>query len=257
MSGCIRSADHFRLLLNMSWRRKETEKVDRVIAPSFYIKSEAARNGIEENKVELIPHFTEKNITGEWNEGEGSNILFIGRADPLKGLGVLLEALILIRNDSWTAHIICSGEGAEDYRNLVRSLGLEGRILFHGGVDYADLDDYYKKASLVVFPSVSVESFGLVGIEAMSFGKPVVAFDVGGPREWLLHGETGYLVERGNAKELARAINVILKDPPLANQMGRKAMNRVNHLFRKEGHVEKVFKVYESVIKERTGIKGT
>jgi len=241
----------------MSWRRKETEKVDRIIAPSLYIKSEAARNGIDGNKVERIPHFTGKNIGGEWNEGEGKNILFIGRADPLKGLGVLLEALSLIRSDSWTAHIICSGEGTEDYRNLSRSLGLEGRVLFYGGLDYAELDDYYKKASLVVFPSISVESFGLVGIEAMSFGKPVVAFDVGGPKEWLQHGKTGYLAERGNRQALAGAITSILKDPALANQMGRRAMDRANRLFRKERHIESVIQVYERTIKDRNMMKGS
>ena len=248
--GCLPEID-LRLALNMLWRKWVTAKADRVVVPSLYIKEEAVRNGITPEKVAVIPHFTEKNLRNEYVEPEGNSILFVGRTDPLKGIRELIAALSLIKENIWKAYILGIGDGLNEYEKMAQDMGIKERIMFLNNLDYADLDKYYQKASAVVFPSMSPESFGLVGIEAMSFGRPVVAFDVGGPREWLVDGKTGFLVKRGDVKGLSLRINQLLEDASLAKKMGIEGQRRVNEHYRKEIHLKRLLTIYEEALNRR------
>ncbi len=83
------------------------------------------------------------------------------------------------------------------------------------------------------------------------FGRPVVAFDVGGPREWLVDGKTGFLVKRGDVKEFSLRIEQLLEDAPLAKRMGLEGQRRVNERYRKEIHLKRLLSIYEEVIQIR------
>lgn len=249
-SGCLPEIDQ-RLALNMLWRKWVTAKADRVVVPSLYIKEEAVRNGITAEKVAVIPHFTEKNLQNEYVEPEDNSILFVGRTDPLKGIRELIAALSLIKEKIWKAYILGIGDGLNEREKMAEDKGIKERIIFLNNLDYASLDEYYQKASVVVFPSMSPESFGLVGIEAMSFERPVVAFDVGGPREWLVDGKTGFLVKRGDVKELSLRIDQLLEDASLAKRMGLEGQIRVNERYRKEMHLKSLLTIYEEAIKRK------
>ncbi len=235
----------------MYWRALITRQVDKVIAPSEYIKKEALLNGVPEDKVEVIPHFTMKNIEGRRREPLEGAVLFIGRADALKGIGEFIKALSLLESE-WSAVIVASGEREKiaEYREMAGVLGIAERVEFVGGVDYASLDEYYQKASVVAFPSMSTESFGLVGIEAMSFGRPVVAFDSGGPAEWLKDGETGFLLRRGDVRALASSISRLLTDMALARTMGERAFQEVR-AFRSGPHIKRLITLYEAAVSGR------
>ena len=226
--------------------------MDRVIAPSQYIKDVAVMNGIPGDIIEVVPHFTGKNLKNEWVEPEENTILFVGRTDPLKGISEFIEALSFLNDQTWKAYIIGTGEGMSEYEKTAEEFGIKDRIYFLRGLDYSDLDRYYQKASIVVFPSMSPESFGLVGIEAMSFGRPVVAFDVGGPREWLVDGETGFLVKRGDIQGLSQRIVQLIDNDSLTKKMGLEGMKRINESYRKENHFKKLLTVYEEVIQRRS-----
>jgi len=249
-SGCLREIN-LPLALSMFWRILVTKKVDKVIVPSHYLKEESVRNGIPSEKIEIVPHFTDKNPKNEYIEPEGDTILFVGRTDLLKGIGELINALSLIKERLWKAYIIGTGDGLEKYIKMSQDLGIEEKIIFLKNLDYEDIDEYYQKALMVVFPSMCTESFGLVGIEAMSFGRPVVAFDVGGPREWLVDGETGFLVKRGDIKGLADRISQLLQDEQLARKMGQKGQERVEKYYRKEIHLKQLLTIYEEAVKKR------
>ncbi|MBE7445624.1 MAG: glycosyltransferase family 4 protein [Planctomycetia bacterium] len=249
-NGCLPEIN-LRLALNMLWRKWVTAKADRVVVPSLYIKEEAVRNGIASEKVAVIPHFTEKNLQNKYVEPEGSSILFMGRTDPLKGIHELIAALNLIKEKTWKAYILGIGDDLNEYEKMAQDMGIKARIMFLNNLDYADLDKYYQRASVVVFPSMSPESFGLVGIEAMSFGRPVVAFDVGGPREWLVDEKTGFLVKRGDVKGLSLRINQFLEDASLAKQMGLEGQRRVNRRYRKEIHLKRLLTIYEEALETR------
>jgi glycosyltransferase involved in cell wall biosynthesis len=249
-SGCLREIN-LPLALVMYWRVVVARKVYKVIVPSHYLKEESLRNGISSEKIEVVPHFTDKNPKDEYIEPETDTILFVGRTDLLKGIGELVKALSLIKKRSWKAYIIGTGDGLEEFMEMSQHLGIREKIAFLSNLDYEDIDEYYQKASIVVFPSMCAESFGLVGIEAMSFGRPVVAFDVGGPREWLMDGETGFLVKRGDIKMLADRISQLLKDEQLARKMGQKGKERVEKYYRKEVHLKQLLTIYEEAVKKR------
>ncbi len=202
LKGCLRKAG-LRTVAIKFWRNSLIRKVDRVLVPSHYLQAEAIRNGIAPEKITVLPLFTKKNPNSVHIKPEKNTILFVGRLDPLKGISEFFKSLSLISKTTWKAYVIGTGEGIVEYVKMAEDLGIRERIEFAENVDYSDLDEYYKKASIVVFPSMSPESFGLVGIEAMSFGRPVVAFDSGGPRDWLVNNETGFLVKRGDIRELA------------------------------------------------------
>ena len=237
----------------MLWRNSITGKSDKVIVPSDYLREEAVINGIAAEKIAVLPLFTKKNPKGVYTKPEKNTILFVGRLDPLKGIYEFLKSLSLISGVKWKVYIIGMGEGMITYVKMAEDLGIRDRIEFLTNLDYSDLDEYYKKAFAVVFPSINPESFGLVGIEAMSFGRPVVAFDSGGPRDWLVNNETGFLVKRGDIRGLADRISQLLGDESLSTDMGRNGMERVERLYRKDMHIKQLIKIYEEVIRKRSG----
>jgi len=243
-----------KLGLNMYWRARVTRASDSVIAPSEYIKNEAIMNGIPPRLISVIPHFTLKNAGGERSRPDENAVLFIGRADPLKGIGEFLEALALVKT-GFRAYVIASGDTSV-YEEIARRLGIKGHTEFVGGLGHDDLDEYYRKSVFLVFPSMSPESFGLVGIEAMSFGRPVVAFDSGGAREWLRDGETGFLLERGDIAGLAASMERLLSDRDLAMTMGESAMASVKANFRKERHLRTLLRVYSKAMASWQGRAG-
>jgi glycosyltransferase involved in cell wall biosynthesis len=105
------------------------------------------------------------------------------------------------------------------------------KVSFVGSIPYFELLDRYRAADVFVFPSVWNEPFGLPVAEAMACGVPVVATRSGGIVEIVEDGETGLLVERGNAAELAGAIGSLLADDARRVAMGRAAAQRANEVF--------------------------
>ena len=91
----------------------------------------------------------------------------------------------------------------------------------------------------------------MVGIEAMSYGKPVVAFDVGGIPEWLDHGVTGFLVPPWDLKEMAERISFLLDNPNVAHEMGVGGRRRVERDFTQETHIARLLDIYKKVIASR------
>ncbi len=85
----------------------------------------------------------------------------------------------------------------------------------------------------------------------MSLGKPVVAFNSGGVREWLIHNETGFLVRRGDVRELADRISQLLEDASLSKKMGIEGQKRINERYRKELHLKRLLAIYEEAIKRK------
>ncbi len=150
-------------------------------------------------------------------------VLMTGRVDdPLKGLQVLLEAGELLsrrRNDFeiWATHFdLASSQGW--YRAL-------------GWLDHAQAVQLYAQADVCVVPSIWDEPFGLVAIEAMAAARPVVAARVGGLQDIVHHGETGLLFARGDAQELAQALNLLLDRPEMRARMGAQGRSMVERQY--------------------------
>jgi glycosyltransferase involved in cell wall biosynthesis len=152
-------------------------------------------------------------------------ILFVGNLIPRKGLHHLLKALhslIGLRERSFRLDVVGSEEHDKRYaasvREQVRELGLEGRVHFHGALAGEALEERFRGAQLLAVPS-SYEGFGIVYLEGMSFGLPVIASASGATDEIVRHESTGFLVPTGDIWSLARRIESLLEDRALLSQM--------------------------------------
>ena len=141
-------------------------------------------------------------------------LLYVGRLDPLKGVDRLITALTCLRHHRHLRLLIVGGDGRETkefctLQELSRNLGLENSITFMGRIEHNDLPYYYSAADLLVLPS-HTESFGLVGLEALACGTPVVSTRVGAMDQIIHSGETGYLVSSGAPAALAEGIELLI-----------------------------------------------
>ena len=108
----------------------------------------------------------------------------------------------------------------------------------------------YARAKVVAFSSMWPEPFGLVGIEAMAQGKPVVAFDCGGVRQWLDHERTGYAVPHGDIAEYARRIDQLMGDDILRAKLGARARTAARDRFSPEAYIQSLLGIYTEVLNE-------
>lgn len=157
----------------------------------------------------------------EFNDGK-FNILFVGRMEKRKGLNYLLKAYKQVKREIPNCRLIAVGPGVRlrnKYQRHVNRNGLDD-IIFAGYANYSDLPRYYKTADIVCFPATGRESFGIVLLEAMAVGKPVIASDIEGYARVLTHGAEGLSVPPKNTGKLAEALITLLTDEPLRRQMG-------------------------------------
>lgn len=138
------------------------------------------------------------------------NILTVGRLDYIKGFDILIEAFSILRdeNEEWSLTIVGSGEEEKKLKNLSKKLGLESCIHFVGATKH--LDQYFRNASFFCCSS-RFEGFGMVILEAMSYGLPVISFDCDcGPRE-IIDSSFGILVKDIDSKKLAMSFSEFIK----------------------------------------------
>ncbi|MDP6043699.1 MAG: glycosyltransferase family 4 protein [Dehalococcoidales bacterium] len=167
-------------------------------------------------------HFSPEAIPiEEFNDGK-LNIVFIGRLEKRKGLDYLIEAYRQIKPEIPDSRLIIVGPGTRlrrKYEKRIRRNRLED-VVFIGYTTYDDLSRYYKTADVVCCPATGQESFGIVLIEAMAVGKPIIASDIPGYNSVVTHGTEGLLVSPKNAAKLAEALTSLLPNESLRQQMG-------------------------------------
>jgi D-inositol-3-phosphate glycosyltransferase len=165
--------------------------------------------------------------------GPGPLLLFVGRIQPLKGVGVAVRALAGLTADHPDARLVIVGGPSGPHGDievarieaLVDELGLGDRVVFVPPQPHELLSTYYRASDVCLVPSRS-ESFGLVALEAAACGTPVVASDVGGLRSLIDHGRTGYLVEESSPEAFAAWVRQILAEPLLAERLSTGAVLR-------------------------------
>jgi phosphatidylinositol alpha-mannosyltransferase len=162
-----------------------------------------------------------------WRDGT-PNILFIGRFENRKGLMVLLKAYRTLRRDGYDARLLLVGAGPQerDARRYVATRRLQG-VEFLGRVSEADKARAFATSDVFVSPATGQESFGIVLLEAMAAGKPIVCSDIHGYKGVVRRGEQALLVPPKDSDALAGAIGQLLKDPALRARMGESGKQRV------------------------------
>jgi len=152
------------------------------------------------------------------------NILFVGRLEKRKGLDYLLRACAKVKKRFSNFRLIIVGPGTRlrpGYEKFIEDSHLTD-VVSTGFVPSTELPAYYRSADIFCAPSTGGESFGIVLLEAMASGKPVVATDIEGYASVLTHGEEGLLVPPRDEEALAQALLSLLNDKSLRHQMGAK-----------------------------------
>ncbi|MBD2079988.1 glycosyltransferase family 1 protein [Leptolyngbya sp. FACHB-17] len=188
-------------------------------------------------------------------------VLYVGRFDPRKGIETLVRSFELIyRNavDPTNLRLVIVGGSASDQSDgqerqrieqLVNELGIAENVIFAGRVGHDRLPLYYTSADVCVIPS-HYEPFGLVAIEAMACGTPVVASDVGGLKFTVVPGETGLLVPPQDTAAFAMAIGRVLHDELWARKLRKRASERVQQNFSWTGVAVQLSDLYRRSLAE-------
>ncbi|MDD4902546.1 MAG: glycosyltransferase family 4 protein [Patescibacteria group bacterium] len=156
-------------------------------------------------------------------------ILFVGGLDKahyFKGIDILLDALSLLDKDreNWQMEIVGGGDCQTQYENRARELGLSDKVIFAGLVSDEELPKKYQAADCFVLPSVNKgEAFGIVLLEAMASGLPVIASNLPGVRQVFINGQEGMLVRPGNAYDLKGKMEFLMENSERRVEMGRAA----------------------------------
>jgi glycosyltransferase involved in cell wall biosynthesis len=217
-----------------SAKRRELEvnkRFARLIAATEFMRDELVRNGFTRDQVEIhapVPRAADSALQCSFDSR--NRIVYAGQIIRGKGVDILLESLAKVRTP-FECVILGDGNHRAHCEQLARKLGLGNRVRFAGFVTQDQIVDFYRDASLAVMSSVWPEPFGAVGLEAMRCGLPVVAFDAGGIREWLIDGWNGFLVPWMDRVRYAAAIDELLSDKALARKMGAHGRQWVGERF--------------------------
>ena len=210
-------------LQGVFWRRLRrwvASRSGRIVAVSEALKGHLAEEGCPAGRVTVIPMGADLRglFVPDGSPRSRTEILFVGRLVPGKGVDVLLNAMpaILARAPDATLTVVGGGPERDKLVDLVQTLDIVQRVLFVGPASHASLADRYRRATLLVLPSRE-EGFGLVLAEALGCGCPVAASDLPAIREVLSDGQGGRLFRTGDAAALAAAVVECLEDEALRN----------------------------------------
>jgi glycosyltransferase involved in cell wall biosynthesis len=178
-------------------------------------------------------------------------VLLVGRIVPHKGVEHFVEAARYVP-DAW---FVIAGDGSllDSMKRLADSMGVAARVRFLGPVQEERLPEVYAACDVFVLPSVSrLEAFGIVALEAMATGKPVIVADIPGVREVIEDGRDGLLADPMNPRDLAEKIRRLLGDPEARRAMGTRARDKVVESFGIERVTDRIESVYRSIL-DRSG----
>lgn len=184
-----------------------------------YYSASAEKIGVVPCGVNLELFYPEEKVKARKKLGLDPNdviLLYVGRFESLKGITTLLEAMTYLKNHPRLRLVIVGGDGhgtpeSQSLKQKAKNLGMDKRIIFAGQIKQKNLPPYYSAADALVIPS-HYESFGLVGLEALACGRPVVSTPVGAIEGLVLKGRTGQIVPDFSAQSLAKGIQSIITD---------------------------------------------
>ncbi|MHA1251557.1 MAG: glycosyltransferase family 4 protein [Candidatus Helarchaeota archaeon] len=199
------------------------------------------------------PSIDKSKIREKFNLENKKIILFFGHIHPRKGPIEIIKAMPKILKEVPNAYLILAGPDYWNYFDVlikkIKELKIEKHVKYVGKLDFEDIPFYYAACDVFVFPSVSsIECMGMTMKEAMACGKPIVGYNVGGVKEAIINGNTGFLIEP-NYSILAEKVIKLLKEEELRSKFGKAAFERANYLFKKERTAYKFLKIYWNVLK--------
>lgn len=203
-------------------RRWVTLRCDHIVTVSEALKVQLTNEGCPPERIGVIPMGTDLHnlFVPDESPRSSTEIVFVGRLVFGKGADILIRALpsILAQQPETTLTMVGNGPERNNLSDLAKLLQVEDRVFFTGPVNHTALATHYRRAALMVLPSRE-EGFGLVLVEALGCGCPVVASNLPAIRSLLADGLGGSLVRPGDVGDLARAVSELLADEYLRHRL--------------------------------------
>jgi phosphatidylinositol alpha-1,6-mannosyltransferase len=228
-------------------RRRALRNADLIITPTKNTAAQIAnQQEVPEERIRILPWALDPQfetlITSKKrpalpaNFPAGRVILTVGRwceDERYKGMDTLITALPRLLTEWPDVQLVAVGEGNDQgwLEQIAEGRGVQRHVHFLTGLSYSEIAACYEACEIFALPSRG-EGFGLVYLEAMACGKPVIGGAHGGAPEVVEDGKTGYLVQHGDAGQLATSLETLLADPTLAQEMGASGRERVEREFR-------------------------
>lgn len=204
------------------------------------------------SNVIFIPFFID-NQKYQYNKNKKNknNLLYVGSLIDIKGLKYLIKSMpvVLEKFPEARLHIVGEGSSRKEYERVVKNLGIGKNIIFHGKAPNNKVHEFYQNANIVLVPSVCIDQYPLVGLEAMASGVPVIGSNIGGIPEWLEDGRTGLLVEPGNTEQISSSLIKILSNENLMKTMAENARKRAENWPNHEDYADKLIEIYNNIIR--------
>lgn len=239
--------------------------VDHHIAISESIKDNLVSLGVAQEKISVVydavnlSRFPQETSDHEpigeiWGEGGELLIGWFGRIIRWKGTREFVMSLSSLKEkfEGFRAVVVGDSSDSKDLyypevKRLAGSLSLSNKVVFAGYKE--DVVNLMSRMDIIAHTSITPEPFGMVIMEAMACGKPVVASNAGGgPLEIVKDGETGFLTDPKDPEKMSDALMTLLKDPDLRDKFGRAGRKRVESMFESSVHVREIEKIYQGLI---------
>lgn len=228
-------------------------KIDSFIVLSNSSARIMEKFGIESKKIHLIPLPLLVAAKPKPAKQEKNTILFTGWIQPHKGLHVLLQAMPAILKEIPDAklYVLGSYDVKFNYKGeidrLIKKLGLQSHVVLLGKRSQKEVNSFLQKASVVAVPEQWENMSPLIVTEAMALSKPIVASSIGGIPELVIEGRTGFLAEPNDAEMFASKTAKLLKNPKLAEKLGKNARKHFESWFNEQKILKALLKTYNKV----------
>ena len=243
----------------MTWMREFMRKCQHIVIPSESMASVLIndfglvdRYTVIPTGIDITPYKKANGsaLRAQWNWGDDKVIISAGRLAEEKNWVTLLEAFAIAQKTQPNIRLALLGDGpqAEALRRLAGELEIQERVTFVGKVPFEEVPNYLKAADLFSFASIT-ETQGLVTLEAMAAGLPVVAVDASGTRDILEDSKQGFLTQN-DPQDLANRIIEVVASPSLMSKFKSAAL-RTSRAFDNKRLARKMLKVYEQAIEDK------
>ena len=241
-----------RSMSNLTWVNcfNSCKIADRVVVNSDFMKRQLASSyRIAPNRINVIPNGVDVERFAKCKsritlDGDPA-ILSVGQVCMLKGFGTFVDALGRLGHELPNMKLHLVGQVEKEYIELAESKGVSNFLVFHGRVPHSLIPTYLKSADFSIFGSVLYEGFGIVLVEAMASGLPVIASDIDTYSQIITDGKDGLLFKRGNADSLSEVILNLTKDVDL-----RRKISQNSQITAEKYDWEKIAESYISLYRE-------
>lgn len=245
MSGWIHYLYH--LILSKNIFRVGFKNVDEIVVPSLYMKNAIKKEGYDGSIVKDATKLFKYSPI----DPSSRTIAYVGRLEKCKGLQYVIEALPKIIETYPDIQLSIAGRGSygDKLKQLVSDSQVQEHVEFKGNISREAVNELYKSSVVALVPSEWPEPFGLVGIEAMSIGRPVVGTNVGGIPEWLEDGVAGFIVEPRDPNAISGAVLKLMGNQKKLLKISS-AARKSSEAFSIEEHALALVKLYKKVIRD-------